>query len=241
MFSRLTIALLSFVFCLGLTAANGAEPIAEQPAAKQNIAPTATLMSSPAEQVIKSVLAVETTSLDVVEQPLAEWITYLSDKFHIPILFDKNVLLDASIDTATTPVGIQVKDLPLRSALRLVLDQHNLASYVRNDVLHITTQDAAKNVLSICLYDVGDLLPNEKAAANLIDTIVETIDQGTWQKHESSGTIQLFDDGDVRVLVVSQNQDTQERIAALLKELRLFKQAKAAKTSTQEIASTPKK
>ncbi len=196
-------------------------------------------MSSPADQVIKSVLAVETTSLDVAEQPLAEWLTFLSDKYHFPIQCDSNTLKDASIDPATVPVGIQIKDIPLRSALRLVLDQHNLASYVRNDVLHITTQDAAKDILSICLYDVGDLLPNEKAAASLIDTIVETIDQSTWQKHEGSGTIQLFDNGDVRVLVVSQNQDTQERIAALLKELRSFKQAKAAKTSTQEIASAP--
>ena len=241
MFSRRTIALLSFVFCLRLTAVNGAEPMAEQPAAKQNIAPTATLLSSPADQVIKSVLAVETTSLDVAEQPLAEWIQYLSDKYHLPIQFDSNPLKDASIDPATVPVGVQVKDIPLRSALRLVLDQHNLASYVQNDVLHITTQDAAKNVLSICLYDVGDLLPNEKATANLIDTIVETIDQSTWQKHEGNGTIQLFDNGDVRVLVVTQNQDTQERIAALLKELRSFKQGKALKNTAQEIASTPKK
>ena len=108
MFSRLTIALLSFVFCLGLTAANGTEPMADQPASKQNIAPTAALLSSPADQVIKSVLAVETTSLDVCEQPLSEWITYLSDRFHFPIQFDSNSLKDTSIDPATVPVGVQV-------------------------------------------------------------------------------------------------------------------------------------
>jgi hypothetical protein len=241
MFSRLTIALVSIVFCIGLTAADSAEPMGDQSTAIRNAVPTATLMTSLAEQSIKSTLATELTSVEVADQPLGEWIQFLSDKYHVPIQFDSKTLKDASIDPSTVPVAIQVKDIPLRSALRLVLDQHNLASFVRNDVLHITTQDAAKDVMAICLYDVGDLLLNEQAAANLIDTIVETIDQRSWQKHQGSGTIQLFDNGDVQVLVVSQNQDTQERIAALLRELRSFKQVKAAKTSTQEIASAPKK
>jgi hypothetical protein len=92
-----------------------------------------------------------------------------------------------------------------------------------------------------CIVEKNQRATAAPNAANLIDTIVETIDQSTWQKHNGNGTIQLFDNGDVRVLVVSQNQDTQERIAALLKELRSFKELKTAKTSTQEIASAQKK
>ena len=241
MFSRMTIAVLSSVFCLGFIAASGAEPTADQPAAKRNVAPTATLMSSAAEQAIKSVLAVETTSVDVADQPLSEWTVALSDRYNIPIMFDTAALRDATIDPSTTPVGIVVKDISLRSALKLVLEEHKLAYLVRNDILQITTQEVAKEAMAICVYDVADFLTTESAGVKLSDTITETIEPSSWQKYQGSGTAQLFDNSDIRVLVVSQNQDNQERVAALLKELRSFKQAKAEKTATQDIASAPKK
>jgi hypothetical protein len=241
MFSRITIAVLLPVFCLGFIAANGAEPTADHPATKRSVAPTATLMSSAAEQAIKSVLAVETISVDVADQPLSEWTNAISDRYNIPIQFNANALKDATIDPTTTPVGVQFKDISLRAALKLILDEHKLAYLVRNDVLLITTQEVAKGAMAICVYDVDDFLTTESAGAKLIDTITEAIEPSSWQKYQGSGTAQLFDNGDIRVLVVSQNQDNQERIAALLKELRSFKQAKAAKTSAQAIASAPKK
>ena len=59
----------------------------------------------------------------------------LSDKYHIPIMFDTAALRDATIDPSTTPVGIVVKDISLRSALKLVLSEHNLTYVVKDEVL----------------------------------------------------------------------------------------------------------
>jgi hypothetical protein len=143
---------------LGFIAASGAEPKADQPATKRNVAPNATLMSSAVEQAIKSGLAVEKTSVDVADQPLSEWTVALSDRYNIPIMFDTAALRDATIDPSTTPVGIVVKDISLRSALKLVLGEHNLTYVVKDEVLLITTTDKANAQLVTKVYPVADLV-----------------------------------------------------------------------------------
>jgi hypothetical protein len=114
--------------------------------------------TNPTEQKILNTLSDQKTSVDVAEQPLAEWVTYLSDKFHIPIQFDTPALKDASIDPATIPVGVQVKDISLRSALKLILSQHSLTYVVKNEVLMITTNDKANTQLVTKVYPVADLV-----------------------------------------------------------------------------------
>jgi von Willebrand factor type A domain len=114
--------------------------------------------TNPTEQKILNTLSDQKTSVDVAEQPLAEWVTYLSDKFHIPIQFDTPALRDATIDPATIPVGVQVKDISLRSALKLILSQHSLTYVIKDEVLMITTNDKANTQLVTKVYPVADLV-----------------------------------------------------------------------------------
>ena len=114
--------------------------------------------TNPTEQRILTTISEQRTSVDVADQPLSEWATYLSDKYHIPIMFDTAALRDATIDPSTTPVGIVVKDISLRSALKLVLGEHNLTYVVKDEVLMITTTDKANAQLVTKVYPVADLV-----------------------------------------------------------------------------------
>ena len=107
--------------------------------------------TNPNEQKILDALN-DKTSLDQSDQPLSEAMQYLSDKHHIPIQFDAPALKEASVDPTTVPVGTAVKDISLRSALKLILAQYNLTYVIKNEVLQITTNDKANAAMVTKVY-----------------------------------------------------------------------------------------
>ena len=126
--SRLNTALVSVLLMLVVLPAIAAD----NPATSANdnaVLPTATATTA-SEQKIKRWLGNQ-TSIDFADQPLSEWMTYLSDKYHIPIQFDVTAFKEAAIDPSTTPVGAVVKNISIRSALKLVLGQCNLTYLIR--------------------------------------------------------------------------------------------------------------
>ena len=172
------------------------------------------------------------TTIDPADQPLCEWISYLSNKYHLPIQFDTNALKDAAIDPSTTSVGVQVKDISIRSALNLVLSQHSLTYLIKDEVLLITTQDKANMSLTISIYDVRDLVsdanhvPDQNAVNQLTTVITTTLAGPTWNSSGGPATIQPFANNGICVLVISQTQDVHEQIEQLLADLRTFKPQK---------------
>jgi hypothetical protein len=227
--SRLTIALGSVVVCLLFLSAVAAD----KPSGSDTdhaVLPTARA-ATPAEHKIKLTLE-NKTSIDVAEMPPSEWIAYLSDRFHIPIQFDTNALKDAAIDPSTTPVGVQVKDISIRSALDLVLNQRNLTYLIKDEVLLITTQDKANMSLTLSIYDVRDLVsdanhvPDQNVVNQLTTVITTTLAGPTWNSSGGPATIQPFTNNGICVLVISQTKDVHEQIDQLLADLRTFKPQK---------------
>src|SRR5436190_7129000 len=181
--SRLRIVLASFTVGLFIASAIAAD---KQTGSDSDhaIVPTAPALT-PTEQKIKSKLD-QKVSINLADRPLSEWIVYLSDKYHLPIQFDTAAIKDAAIDPSTTPVGMQVKDSPIRSALKLVLGQHNLTYVIADDVLLVTTQDKANAQLTLSIYDVRDLVSdanhdfNQNAVTQLTTVITATLAAPTW-------------------------------------------------------------
>jgi hypothetical protein len=122
--------------------------------------------SKPAKPVAKAVEASggaqrimkvldEPTDLDFVETPLKDVIQAISIRHNnIPIQLDTKGLHDAG-STADAPVTFQLKGIPLRAALRVMLHEHNLDFAVSSEVLLITSADSPTTLRQ---YDVSDLL-----------------------------------------------------------------------------------
>ncbi len=168
--SRLKIALASFAVSLIIVSAVASDNSAGR-ATDHAVLPT-TSSANDVERKIKASLDVK-TSVDQTDQPLSEWISYLSDKYRVQIQFDSNALRDASLDPATLKVGFTLKDISIRSALRLILKQYDLTYVINDEVLLITTTDRAKACLTICVFDVRDLVSDANAdpiPAQLIDS-----------------------------------------------------------------------
>jgi tetratricopeptide (TPR) repeat protein len=97
-----------------------------------------------AEQHIESVLSapLHVTGLEYTDQPLQDVVSQLQDEYGIPIQLDKVALEEAAIGSDVS-ISINLHNISLRSGLRLMLRQQQLAYVIQDEVLMITTEEKA--------------------------------------------------------------------------------------------------
>ena len=124
-----------------------------------------------------------------------------------------------------TPVKKKLKGISLKSALRLMLSELGLTYVIQDEVLLITTKEAAEQKLETRIYPVSDLvLPpnaidmNQADFDSLINVITSTIDPTTWDSAGRAGSIVKFPNN--MTLVVSQPREVHEVIEDLLAKMR---------------------
>ncbi len=173
---------------------------------------------SEAEKHIIAALESGATTLDFVETPLNEIMSVLSEEHGMQIWFDLPAL-DAIAVSPDQAITAQLTDLPLKSALKLLLSQvEGLTYVVRDDVLVITTEDEALVAIETHVYDVTKVLA---AASVPIDELVKLIPESVavtqWQiSGTGEGTIASLGR---RFLVISQTQAIHEEISKFLRQL----------------------
>ncbi|WP_158222624.1 VWA domain-containing protein, partial [Rhodopirellula sp. MGV] len=108
------------------------------------------------EQMIEKRLSDDTTH-QFIETPLNDAIRQLSDAHDIPIVIDRRALDEIGADEEM-PVSIDMKNVSLRSFLRLMLRDLDLTYLIKDEVMQITTVEAAEENLVTKVYPVGDLV-----------------------------------------------------------------------------------
>jgi len=97
------------------------------------------------------------TAVEFVETPLSDVVEFLRDKHKIEIQIDTKALEDVGIGTDTA-ITRHLKDITLKSALRLILRDLDLKYVVFDEVLLITTPEEAVGHLCTRFYGVSDLI-----------------------------------------------------------------------------------
>jgi hypothetical protein len=112
-----------------------------------------------AERRIESALRgpLRATGLDFVDTPLEEVVNLLQEDYDIPVQLDLPALEEAGLG-ADEPVTVNLHNVSLRSALRLMLKQHQLTYIIQDEVLMITTPEEAEAQLVVKVYPVADLV-----------------------------------------------------------------------------------
>lgn len=170
----------------------------------------------------------QSTGLDFANEPLVNVVNFLKDEYQIPILLDEPALEDAGL-TREEPISINLQNVSLHSALRMLLHTKQLTYYIRNEVLIITTPEVAEANLVTCVYDVRDLVETNRAnppkcgtlSADfdpLIDSIVCCVAADTWAENGGGeAEIRSLPPG---LLVISQTDAVHEEIGNFLAALR---------------------
>lgn len=97
-----------------------------------------------------------------VETPLKDVVSLLQDVIGTTVLLNATKLEEAAV-SIDTPITLELQGLQLRSALRLLLDDLNLAYVDRKQYLMITTPEDAESSLEIRIYDVRELLTSKNS------------------------------------------------------------------------------
>lgn len=91
---------------------------------------------------------------------LVQIVEELGVKYGIQMILDKQALEEESIDPTAKDITCQLKGIPLKSALKIMLDAKSLAFVVADDVVKVTTEGKASQVRVARTYPVRDLVSN---------------------------------------------------------------------------------
>ncbi|QDV84054.1 hypothetical protein [Planctomycetes bacterium TBK1r] len=160
-------------------------------------------MHNEAEQRINAALNDE-TSITFIETPMQEAMQTLSAQHSIPIVIDQRALEEIGLD-ADVAVTIDLKNVTLRAALRLMLRDLDLTYMIKDEVMQITTVEAAEDNLILAMYVLPDNLA-EKADL-VIKVMTSTVVPDTWEVLGGNSTAMAID----HVLVISTTSDVHDQ------------------------------
>ncbi len=119
------------------------------------------------------------------------------------------------------PVTVHLKNISLRSALRLLLGPLDFNYVIKDEVLLITTKEKCDAELRTRLYPVQDLLDrtvqenlNLNPASDLIAMITGSVAPTTWDEVGGPGSIKYL--AVAKCLVIGQTEEIHEQICDLL-------------------------
>ncbi len=192
-----------------------------------------------AEKRIMKALATRIPPWHFDDAPLSEVADFVSGSLQIPVAIDTRALDEAGM-TEDTPVTLHLSEVPLQSALAILLDQLELTYTITNEVLLITTPEEAENLLKVRVYPVADLVQvgddiDDAVYDRLIKCITSTVAPDSWSDVGGTGRIEPF--VPTKALVICQTDRTQRKIENLFAALRSLKStAGTASHSTKQIS-----
>ena len=186
----------------------------------------ATVAANASEAPVEHALA-SPAELDFDKATLQSIMATISARYKINILFDIKALNDAGV-SIDDPIAVNLKGISLRSGMRLILSARDLKYVVpegTSNTLLITSAEAAKNYLTVRVYNVRDFaqplshLPNRPAGEydEIIDVVTSTIAPISWEGAGGAGSA----DSLAGTLVVSQTEEVHERLTNLLSMLKI--------------------
>jgi hypothetical protein len=89
--------------------------------------------------------------------PLKEVVASLSTQLDVPFYLDKRALTEVGLDS-NTPVNIDLRNIKAEVALILIMKSLQLTWVVQNEMVHVTTPEAAEDGLQVRVYPCRDFL-----------------------------------------------------------------------------------
>ncbi len=163
------------------------------------------------EENIRSELN-QKTSIRFVDATLAEAVKSLSQAHQIPILIDLRALEEIGL-SSKEPVSLAVKNISLRSALRLLLNHLELSYMIRNEVLLITTEESAEQNLNVRVFQLPASLTGSEV--EIVKAVQATVVPDIWETLGGPASIVPVKN----TLVVSATETVLEDVASLLEKM----------------------
>jgi hypothetical protein len=127
----------------------------------------------------------EDTQIEFIDTPFEEVLTFLSDAHSLPIRVDIRALDNVGLET-DMPVTANFRGISLASALKHLLDDLDMTFLIHNEMLLVTTEDAAAKYAVVRVYDVSKLIGDDQDASELWTAVTQVL-QGTAPRKVTHG------------------------------------------------------
>lgn len=156
------------------------------------------------------------TEIAFTDTPLMDVIDFLEDVHGIVVITDVRSLMAAKV-TFDVPVNLELKEVSLRSALRLILAPNGLTYRIEDDVMKITSAETERSHFITRTYPIPDLVASDDDGSVAISQAMETaVGAASWG--EKAGSVSYVHRS--RSLVVRQTFTAHDEIVELLNSLR---------------------
>jgi hypothetical protein len=183
----------------------------------------------------------ETVDLELKDVSLANFVELLRHKFKLPIRLDERALDDASIRLADSHVSLNLRQVPLRTAIAVALAPFELTTYLEFEQVWLSTFDAGETKTHFEVYPVPDFLSAEdkhvdRTTRSLMEPLTRYLLPKTWA--EQGGPCSASYYLPLRCLVVSQTDHGHAEVARYLQTLRKLRAA-PSQSATPSTAEPP--
>jgi type II secretory pathway component GspD/PulD (secretin) len=167
--------------------------------------------SSMATLRIRAALGDETTQ-SFIELPLQDAVQQLSQTHDIPMVVDKRALEEIGL-TPDTPVSLSLRNVSLRSFLRLMLRQLDLTYMVKDEVMQITTVETAEQNLVVEMYKFSEELTEK--GDKILKALTSSVVPAAWDVKGGPCSVTGIDN----VLIVSAPEEIHEEVVEFQRKL----------------------
>jgi hypothetical protein len=154
-------------------------------------------------------------AIEFANTPLADVVELLSQLSTAPIHFDLEALAEAGV-TPRQKISFRLTNTTVGEALSAALKDLKLIYVVVDDQVLITSAGRREQKLERFSYDVPELLGGDMGQNNLARWVERFVEPVAWQSSGGSGSVKL----EGKRLVIQQNRQVAEQVAAFLDKLR---------------------
>jgi hypothetical protein len=166
------------------------------------------------------------TEVTFRDNDLGSALDFLKDRHGIEIWVDK-----VRVNVEDYAVTLESSKVSLRSCLNLILEPHGLCYLIEDDVLKVTTQEAAETKLITRTYPVSDLFDGPEEAEEL----ASVLECGLGLTHQEDAPPPLKISIRSRAIILRQTHQVHNRLLQLLRDLRTPTEGQ----TTNEVAASP--
>jgi hypothetical protein len=159
-------------------------------------------------------------TIEMEGKTFKEVLDYLKEKTGLPIVVDPRALEDLNI-TYNTPINLNLRNVTTRTVLKRLLGDLQLTYVMKDQSIQVTTPARAKELLTIRIYSVQDLIPvadmrippilNQINAYQTIQQLVlmitQTVEPDSWEVNGKGGLGTITFDPVRFMLVVKQTAE----------------------------------
>lgn len=212
--SRYRIGFFCTLLCLGATAllAQEAKPGAEE--AKPKLPEIADEPKTVDPKAFMPAPLAESVTVDFSDSSLREVLEWLRDKRKLVVLLDKDALSKIGV-LPSDPISDRLDGAPIYLLLNR-LRSLNLDWYYEDDILHITSREAAEDRDTTIPYHLGDLIDADYDLESIQDVLESTVAPNSWSSVGGAGAVSFLGD----VMFVRQTDQLHREVRGLLAGLR---------------------